>query len=282
MRELEDERIDRALGAVGRSRTRARAVAADPHVVLVVDRDAVVRLGPVVSRLGTAPRLHEIAGRIELQHRRRRHAALAERRLLRRADLVARVERVVAVHDEHVIVRVHAHADDVAEHPVVGQRLGPERIDLEARRLHHRRTRRRVERALSDAERGERRDEQRAGGDLRARLHFLLPADGQSTPSLVDFTAWSPWYVELLDAFALVRLDGVEVALGVGRDAVHGVELAGLPAAVAERSSARRATHGRGCGPSCSSRRRRRGIAASGRARTRRPTRNRRLECSVR
>ena len=38
------------------------------------------------------------------------------------------------MHDEHVIARVHADADHVAEHPVVGQRLGPQRIDLEARR----------------------------------------------------------------------------------------------------------------------------------------------------
>src|SRR5262249_6007156 len=40
---------------------------------------------------------------------------------------------------------------------------------------------------------------------------------------------------ELLDALTLVGLGRVEVALGVRRDRVHAVELAGLAAAVAER-----------------------------------------------
>src|SRR5689334_5444565 len=40
---------------------------------------------------------------------------------------------------------------------------------------------------------------------------------------------------ELLHALALVGLGCIDVALRVGRDAVDGVELAGLPAAVAER-----------------------------------------------
>ena len=37
--------------------------------------------------------------------------------------------------DPHVILGVDAEADHLAEHPIVWQRLGPERIDLEARRL---------------------------------------------------------------------------------------------------------------------------------------------------
>jgi hypothetical protein len=45
---------------------------------------------------------------------------------------------------------------------------------------------------LSDAERDERGDEQRAGADFRPRRHFLLPADGQSTPSFMDFTGCRP------------------------------------------------------------------------------------------
>src|SRR5262245_48539077 len=40
---------------------------------------------------------------------------------------------------------------------------------------------------------------------------------------------------ELLDALTLVGLGRVEVALRVGRDRVHAVELAGLASAVAER-----------------------------------------------
>ena len=41
---------------------RAAAVAADPDVAFVVDRDAVVRVRPVVALTGTAPMAHEIAG----------------------------------------------------------------------------------------------------------------------------------------------------------------------------------------------------------------------------
>ena len=212
------------------------AVAADPHVVLVVDRDAVIRRRPVVvpgSR--PAPRLHEVAGRIELEHRRRRHAALAERRILRRADLVARVERVVAVDDEHVIVRVHAHADDVAEHPVIGQRLGPERIDLE-RAAPARATRAPTRRARADRRRA-RRSPRRAARRRRPCARGVtssLPAAARARLRFARCHGADALVVELLHALALVRLDRVEVALRVGRDAVHGVELTGLPAAVAE------------------------------------------------
>ena len=43
--------------------------------------------------------------------------------------------RVVAVDDEDMILRVDTHSNHVAQNPMVGQRLGPERIDLEPRRL---------------------------------------------------------------------------------------------------------------------------------------------------
>src|SRR5437588_2653010 len=39
---------------------------------------------------------------------------------------------------------------------------------------------------------------------------------------------------ELLDPLSLVRLRRIQVAFRVGGDAVHGVELAGLPSAIAE------------------------------------------------
>src|SRR5205814_6839185 len=57
-------------------RRRAAAVAADPHVAAVVDRDAVVRVGPVVALSRPAPVADEIAGGVELENRRRRRAAL--------------------------------------------------------------------------------------------------------------------------------------------------------------------------------------------------------------
>ena len=39
------------------------------------------------------------------------------------------------MHDPHVILGVGGDADRLSEHPVVRQRLRPERVDFEARRL---------------------------------------------------------------------------------------------------------------------------------------------------
>ena len=68
------------------------------------------------------------------------------------------------MHDPDVILRVDAEADRLAEHPVVRQRLRPERIDFEPRRLHGRPARRdrSLERPLRDAERDQRGDEARS------------------------------------------------------------------------------------------------------------------------
>ena len=116
----------------------AAAVAPDPHVVHVIDEDAVVRRRPfeLAALARTAPVADQVAVRIELEHRRRRNAALGERRILRGADLVDRAEGAwrVPVDDPDVIAGVDRDADRRAEDPVVRQRLGPERIDLEARR----------------------------------------------------------------------------------------------------------------------------------------------------
>jgi len=35
------------------------------------------------------------------------------------------------VHDEDVVAFIHGHADGAAQNPLVGQRLGPERVHLE-------------------------------------------------------------------------------------------------------------------------------------------------------
>jgi len=68
-RELQDVRV-------------GTAVAADPDETLVVHDDAVVRLGPRVGRAGlrAAPAADEVALGVELEHRRRRIAALAHAR----------------------------------------------------------------------------------------------------------------------------------------------------------------------------------------------------------
>ena len=111
------------------------AVAADPDVPLVVDRDAVVRLGPLVALAGAAPGVQQVAGLIELEDRRRRNAALLRRlRIGRRAHLRPLVQgHAAAVDDPDVILRIDRHADRRAEQPVVRQRLRPHRIDLKPR-----------------------------------------------------------------------------------------------------------------------------------------------------
>jgi len=133
VRELQDVGV-RSLAGGG----VATAVAADPDIALVIDGDAVVRRRPHIGLVGrrAAPSGDDVASRVELDHRRRRHAAFAERRVGHRADLLLRVERVVPVDDEHMVTVVDADADHVAEHPVVGERLGPEWVDFERRRIY--------------------------------------------------------------------------------------------------------------------------------------------------
>ena len=152
-RELQDVRV-------------GTAVAADPHDALVIDDDAVVRVGPVGMQRRTAPAVHDVAGRIEGDHRRRRVAALADavgpgvysRRRWRSAggrsrgpgapprtgasaggcaySVLSRLAGVVAaMNDPDLVLLVDAETDRLPEHPVVRHRLGPERIDFEHRRL---------------------------------------------------------------------------------------------------------------------------------------------------
>ncbi len=65
-RELQDVRV-------------GTAVAANPHVALVVHDDAVVRVRPVGMKRRPAPAVHDVAGLIEGDDRRRRIAAFAHR-----------------------------------------------------------------------------------------------------------------------------------------------------------------------------------------------------------
>ena len=81
--------------------------------------------------------LTSVAGLIELEHRRRRQRSTSSAvgGSVASADLGARGERVgAAMDDPDVILGVDRNAGDRSEHPVVRQRLRPERIDLEARR----------------------------------------------------------------------------------------------------------------------------------------------------
>ena len=71
--------------------------------------------------------------------------------------------------DPDVILRVHRHADRRAEQPVVGERLRPHRIDLEARRLRaalRLRIHCALDDELTDPERDNERDERTADPEM--------------------------------------------------------------------------------------------------------------------
>ena len=81
--------------------------------------------------------MQQIALLIELQHRRRGGATL---RGLRSGGgvLFTRFERSGAMNDPDVILVIHRDADGLAHDPVVGQRLGPQRIHFKSRSLNSR------------------------------------------------------------------------------------------------------------------------------------------------
>ena len=105
-------------------------VAGEPDEIIVVDIDAVLALGPIVALARTAPMADEIAGLIEDEHRRRRHATLGLRRILL-GGAIALGQRARTLHHPDVIEAIDPDAGDLPEDPVVGQRLGPERVDHE-------------------------------------------------------------------------------------------------------------------------------------------------------
>src|SRR5262249_36637523 len=108
-------------------------VAAEPDGVLV-DANAVFLLRPFVASPIPAPGLHDIAVRIELDDWGRRDAALGARWILPGRRLEP-CQAAWPLHDPDVVALIDRHACDLAERPVVGQRLGPERVDLELRDL---------------------------------------------------------------------------------------------------------------------------------------------------
>src|SRR6185295_2323476 len=75
----------------------------------------------------------EIASLIELQHRGSWCAAHRDGWVGGGVGFT-RLQRTAAVDDPDMVLRVHRDANGLAHDPVVGQGLGPQRIDLEARR----------------------------------------------------------------------------------------------------------------------------------------------------
>src|SRR5262249_5463133 len=119
LRELEDEAV-------------CGAVPTYPHHPFAVNRDAVIRLRPLIILARPAPGRDQIAGRVELEHRRRTFAAFAGRRIQFSPTLVVVQARRTAVDDPDVFSGVDRHADRIAEQPMIWKRLWPHRIDFES------------------------------------------------------------------------------------------------------------------------------------------------------
>ncbi len=180
-RELQDVRVvaERRRPRIGRqplllAGPAVLAVAGHVHEIVVIHEDAVlarrpeaaVRLAAVLveeSRIGgSAPGREQVAFAVELEHGRRRdtaaraafgvrswmaeradrHTLVVRRRPRHRAGR-ARVERPRPVIDPDVVVRVHGNTADLADPPIVRQRLRPACIHHEARRRCARRSPRR-------------------------------------------------------------------------------------------------------------------------------------------
>src|SRR5216684_805980 len=181
-RDLADLRHELAVEGEFQDRVVVVGIAADPDKTAFVDFDAVLASDPFIAFAGPAPRAQEIAVGVELQHRRRRHAAFRARRR-QRCTLLVVGQRARAVDNPDMTLPVDGDAANLAENPVVGQWLWPGRIDREGRNLA----------GMSVAwQRG--RADQRGGGDedgggsgnaMLHRRHGILPYF-----SLRVFSAW--------------------------------------------------------------------------------------------
>jgi hypothetical protein len=93
----------------------------------------VLVLRPFIACIGAAPRLHHVAVAVKLNHWRRGRTALRARRTKLCSFLI--LSEGARALDDPNILRVDGDAGDLAKEPVVRQRLWPERIDFELRRL---------------------------------------------------------------------------------------------------------------------------------------------------
>ncbi|MGB9116728.1 hypothetical protein [Bradyrhizobium sp.] len=84
-------------------------IAGQPDVALAVDKNAVLRLWPIVTRSRAAPISQQVSFLIELQDRRRRRAALGLGRILGRAFFVIKQGRR-PMDDPDVIVAIDRNA----------------------------------------------------------------------------------------------------------------------------------------------------------------------------
>src|SRR5262249_10564656 len=108
-------------------------VVADPDEIVMVDEDTVSVIAPFVIGTVAAPALHPLAGLVEFDHRRRRHAADYVR--CGRRALLAGIERARALIDPDVVLRIDENAADGADDPIARQGLWPGGIDRKFWRL---------------------------------------------------------------------------------------------------------------------------------------------------
>src|SRR5882672_243350 len=148
----------------------ALAVAAEPHVALVIDVDAVRSLRPLVARSRAAPGPDQVAGLIEHHYWRGRAAAFGDGRFQLEPLFVVVQPSRAAVNDPDVVLIVDPHSDGPAEQPMIGQGLRPQRVHFEHRRLDggSRSAGPVFEKGLAGPERDDRRNECRA--DIKVAL----------------------------------------------------------------------------------------------------------------
>ena len=156
-----------------RRRRRDEPGGGDPDVALARRPRGCPATAAIVALPGSAEARDQLAGRVELEHERRGRAADARGRRGQHHSLLVGFERVgAAVHDPDVILRVDGDAGDRAEHPVVGQRLRPERIDRVGRRSA---APLREDRRADGRQRERSGDGERAHGDADNRDTFHTP-----------------------------------------------------------------------------------------------------------
>ena len=90
--------------------------------------------------------------------------------------------------DPDIVLGVDRDADGHAEQPLVGQRLRPQRIDLEDRRFHHRalRDRRVLQHRHADAERRDARGRHQPVNEVPPLLEF----DHVSSLAVASILSW--------------------------------------------------------------------------------------------
>jgi hypothetical protein len=107
-------------------------VAADPHVIFVIDKNAVLVFRPLVTFAGPSPGLHQVSLHVEFKDGRRGKAAFRRGRMQRSAFLLV-ANGLRTMNHPDVIVRIDGNAGNLSGDPFVRQRLGPSEVQFKFR-----------------------------------------------------------------------------------------------------------------------------------------------------